>query len=436
MNSLLKILFVIIVFFLIKYNLVNRFEELSVNSDEIRSFAFNFYITGIVFILGIMRFGNFINPITLICLFLFAFSYSFIKFSNDQIDLSIWTISIIYTSIFSYVIFASMRQFNSKPLLFFDLKPVKRKYLLIIVFISGIVVFIFECLKAGYIPILNFTSRDTYADAVTNVFGFFHYAILLQTAVPAWSYILYKERIIIRKTFIRISIIATFITFNYLSKQTVLFFMLCGLTTYLFYNKVNFKRFLNVSILFIAVMYMVNYFRSSNFNLENTGTSTEYMKSISGVEKGKDININEAMLIEYSSKRFSALEEMRAYADEHNYIGLGIYTFKPVTSLFLLEKTGIITIDPNLNTIGKVGTFVIDPYLDFGILGVIILSAFYGLLANRYYFHYLDAFRDAPVKFAVILQFLIMAVFINYINTFFIWTILFFNKLITEGLKK
>lgn len=433
-NTIPKAFFVFLISIIIQQILIFRFEELSIDESQVEKFIFNFNITTLIFIFGVIRFNNLLNPITLICLFMFSLSYSFIKLSTHQIELSSKTLYILYLSVFFYLLFASFKKIKTAPTILVNFSPSTRKNLLIGITIFGFIVYVFECLKSGYIPIFSMTSKNTYDDAVANVFTFFHYAVIILTAVPAWAYILYKEKIILKKMFIRISFVATFVTFNYLSKQTILFFMICSLCVYLLYNKINIKRYLNISIILVSVMLSVNYLRISSFDQSNVTDSTQFLKDVAGIESYKNVNLTEAMLIEYSSKRFSALEDMREYTDYQNFLGLGIYTLKPFTSLLFLEKTGTIKVDPRLDSITRVGTFVIDPYMDFGLIGVVILSSFYGFLTNRYYYQYLDNFRDAPIKYAVMIQFLVMAVFINYMNTFFVWTVFFINKLVIGGL--
>jgi hypothetical protein len=170
------------------------------------------------------------------------------------------------------------------------------------------------------------------------------------------------------------------------------------------------------------------------FDSELSMSAGEFYRAISGIEND-NVSLFEAVFVEYSSKRFSILDEMINYSDHIAFFGYGMYTFRPFTSFFLLEKMGFITRIPELNSEQRVGTFLIDPYLDFGIIGVFILNALYGYLAVRYYNQFKKRYPEAIVKFTIIVFCILMGMFVNYFNSMLIWLGLIINKVLVGGLK-
>ncbi len=434
MNVIPKMLFALVVSLILQYYFVSRFDELNIDLSQINNFVFYFNITTIIFLLGIARFNTFFNPITLITLFCFSFSYSFIMLSIDQIALSPKSLIIIQVAIFFYVLAASVNNTNTKPSNFIILSNAKRRNLVIFLTFLGIVVYILECITWGFIPITQMFARDTYGDAVGGGYNLLHNAVLLMNIMPGWIYILYKEKIVSKKLFRTIFGISIFISLNYLSKQTILLLLVSIFSAYFFYNKISTFAYLRIFVFCGGLFVGVNYLRLSHFDRNYSEDTSSYVKAVANIDQGKQVSVTEIMFVEYSSKRFSQFEKMVRYAEEIKFNGYGMYTLRPLTAILFLEKLGILQIKTGLDTRANVGTFVIDPYLDFGIIGVIFFSCFYGYLSNTYYFQYKQKRKESIIKLVLIIQFFLMAVFVNYFNTFFIWTVFLFNVFITGGL--
>ncbi len=78
MNTILKILLVLIVYVISKYIFQDRFDYLNIPQSQVDNFNFYFIVTILVLIFGILRFNNFFNPVSFLSLFVFSFAYSFI----------------------------------------------------------------------------------------------------------------------------------------------------------------------------------------------------------------------------------------------------------------------------------------------------------------------------------------------------------------------
>lgn len=104
-------------------------------------------------------------------------------------------------------------------------------------------------------------------------------------------------------------------------------------------------------------------------------------------------------------------------------------------SFFLFEKIGVVQRIPELNSEVRVGTYLIDPYLDFGVIGVLVINSFYGYLSARYYNQFKENRPEAIIKFSIIIFCVFMGMFINYYNSMLIWLGFIFNKILIGGLK-
>jgi oligosaccharide repeat unit polymerase len=221
------------------------------------------------------------------------------------------------------------------------------------------------------------------------------------------------------------------ILFNYLSKQSLLLLGLSFFMSYSFYNKLNLMFLFKSIIAIIILFFFIGYLRLDS---EMSISAAEYFRAVSGI-KNDNVSLFEAVFVEYSSKRFSVLDEMVNFSDKIGYLGFGTYTFRPLTSLFLMEKLNFIQRIPELDSERRVGTFLIDPYLDFGLIGVFVVISLYGYLASRYFSQFKEKYPEAIIKFSIILFCILMGMFVNYFNTMFIWLGLLFNKILISGFK-
>ncbi|WP_162174263.1 O-antigen polymerase [Flavobacterium daejeonense] len=384
-----------------------------------------------VFVYSYIRFNNALNPISILIPFIFELSYSFLQFSVDQKGYSVNTFFVVNLSIIFYLFFASI-DYSYVPIGFLKLDTKLRLLLLRLLSISALITFVLECFVFGYIPILNITSVDVYNDTNGKLIPFLHYFILLNAILPSWSYIFYKEKIITKREFFRISFLSLFILLNYLSKQL---YLICGITffmTYTFYNKVSFKKIFRIVGVALGVFVALIFLRIDS---ESTFSAAELYRAYAGIEND-ELTLLESFFVLYSSIRFTVLDEMINFSDSIHFFGFGIYTFRPILSLFLIEKTGLVQRIPELDSELRVGTFLADPYLDFGFFGVIFLNAFYGFLALRYYRQYHNRRPEAIVKFAIIVFCILMGMFVNYFGSMLVWIGLLFNKIMVGGLVK
>lgn len=411
--------------------LTYRYINLGIDKTQVLYFSLYYIIATFAFLLSRIRFKNPINPISLFVPFLFLLSYSFIQLSDEQVTYSQKTFIVINISIVMYMLFASFN-YSYTPFKLFVLDINLKKNLFYFICIMAFLTFVGECLIFGYIPILNFSGLDVYNETNSKLIPFFHYFINLMGLVPAWAYIYLKETVFSKREFRFFIFISLLILFNYLSKQTFLLLGLSFYMSYSFYHKLNLK-FLFKSIIAIVLLFLfIGYLRLDS---EMSISAAEYFRAVSGI-KNDDVSLFEAVFVEYSSKRFSVLDEMVNFSNKIGYLGYGTYTFRPITSLFFMEKLNIIQRIHELDSERRVGTFLIDPYLDYGLMGVFIIISLYGYLASRYFNQYREKYPEAIIKFSIILFCILMGMFVNYFNTIFIWFGFLFNKMLTSGFQK
>ena len=410
--------------------IIFRYLSLEIDAGQVFTFAGYYCLACTALIFSFFKYRDPVNPISIYTVFVYLMSYSFMRLSFHQSPYALSTLLVLNFSILSYLVFASI-SFNIKPFRFYKLDNHLKRYFVYLICGASFITFLIEVAMFGYLPVLNIGSNDVYIETNAKLVPFLHYFIVLLAFVPSWAYLLYKEKIITKRELILLGTLTIFILVNYLSRQL---YLLLGITIYMsysFYNHINTKMLVRVLFLVLGLFLFVGYLK---FNSELSVSFAEFSRIAAGIDNDR-VSIIEATFTEYSSKRFTSLNEMVIFRDDIGFYGLGMYTFRPLLSFFLLEKLGVVSRLPKLDSDMNVGTYAIDPYLDYGIMGVIVLNAFYGFLASRYYRQYKENRPEAIIKFSIIMFCIIMGMFINYFNTMLIWLGLIFNKILIGGLQ-
>ncbi|MEN6568922.1 MAG: O-antigen polymerase [Rikenellaceae bacterium] len=406
-----------------------RYYRIGIPANEIIIFSF-FSVFSISILFASFKFYNsVINPISIYFPFLILLSYSFIQLSNLQVGYSIKSILVILFSIISYIL-SSMSKISFKK---GDKKKYlskrSRRFLLFLLIIGAILTFLLESRRIGYIPILHLTNRNVYSDMNENVIPLMHYFITLLAFLPSWIYILYKQGIVRKRESKTLILITLFILLNYLSKQIILLLILCSFGTYIYYNKINKKIILSFIGGLAVIFILITIIRFQS--IDTTAAIAEYYRIVAGIDN-PEVSFTEAFLVEYSTKRFVAFNNVINYADNIKFLGLGQYTLKPIISILFLDNLGFTSNVPELNTENLVTTYIADPYLDFRFIGVILLNILYGFLSITFYKKIKSGDEDGIVGFWIIVFCLLMGVFINFFNTMMIWLGFLFNRLLIK----
>jgi oligosaccharide repeat unit polymerase len=394
-------------------------------------FILYYSLFGASLIYSIKKYRNIINPISIFSIFLFLLSFSFIRLAKNQTDYSLCTYFVLNLSIFSYFLGVNIN-LNFRPIKLPKINNKLRKIFLYGFSIFSFLTCILECIRFGFIPIFQLSSIDIYNETNGKLIPFLHYFITLAGFLPTWSYVLFKNKILSKKELFFFLILSLLILINYLSRQLYLMAGFSLFIAYSYYNIVNYKKIILSGLVIISLFFTVGFLR---FNNDSPVSFSEFSRAAAGIES-EDVNFIESIIVEYSSKRFSVLNDLVVYSNSLNYFGFGIYTFRPILSFFLLEKKGIINRNENLDTEKLVATYTIDPYLDFNFFGVVFLNILYGFLAIRYYKQFHNKYDEAIIKFSIIFFCIIMGVFVNYFNSMLVWLGLLFNKILTGGISK
>ncbi|MDM1373364.1 O-antigen polymerase [Myroides marinus] len=422
----------IILFFILNFLVIllaKRYLELQQPYENVLCFGIFAFLSNTILFIGFERFKDLLNPISVYYPFLLCFSYCFIVLSSKQIPLSPTTYIILGGSIFSYVFSVFLYKTKSNS------NRIKKLYFNRLTVFYGIIViafitFIGETILLGYLPIFNIQNDDVYGDSNKNMIPLFHYFIIMLAFIPAFGYGLYKQGFLSKKRFKVICFIVLCILVNYLSKQVYLMSFMSILCVYVLYNNLNIKKITIYVSLLVGLFVGIAQLR---FASEKNIDIDAYYRMHAGINNDA-ITFYEAAMTEYSSNRFGALEKMVDFFETSDFVGFGLYTFKPLHSFFFLEKGGIVSKPPELEAEIKVGTYVVDPYLDFGLGGVIILNLFYGFLASRYYFLMKEGSLSATIKFSFVSFCMIMGMFVNFFNTVTFLFVLVFSDMIFGNL--
>ena len=373
--------------------------------------------------------GTILTPITLYCIFILLFGFSFLKINESNISLSTISILVLIISIVFFLSGICLGVYS------------KTKYRILCNISGGVyvlkclvwvslIVFLLECLLLGYIPILNFFSTNVYGESNENAIPILHYFVQLANVIPIWLYVLYKESIISKRVLIKYSAITIFIAINSLSRQGWLLSMLCFCIAYNYYNTISRKSIVIAVFSFLFLFGIIGTIRAMTI-ITSDISELEYMQGYAGTKY--DTNLVETYLGIYSTNNFTTFDSFINNAKEENYLAFGAYMFRPIYSLLFLNKLDFFAINEKYDSLLSLGTYAIEPYLDFGIVGVIVLNLIYGFVAGRSYKMYKLKKCKYIIPWGIMAYCIIMSSFTNYYNTLFVWLIFFFNYLIMSS---
>ncbi len=157
-------------------------------------------------------------------------------------------------------------------------------------------------------------------------------------------------------------------------------------------------------------------------------TPAMFLNNVAGIEY--NTNIVESTFTLYSSIRYDVLNKYVKKAKHDEYIGMGKFVFRPIISLTLLDRMAIVNYEKGYDVESALATYAINPYLDFGYLGVIIFGLLYGIISSHFYRNYKLRNEKYILSWSIIIFCLLMTPFMNYFSSFFIFVIWSVNKLI------
>lgn len=445
-SSIITTVFLVAIFFYGFLYLRYSNDQFNINNQILLNFMLINFINTLIFAASILIYKKYLNPVSLFCLFIFYYAFSLLPLTPNFIEFSKTTNTVIIITIISFIT-GSLFAFYNKEF-FYNLSILKKslkkleiiksqinsRLFIFALFYLSIIVFFIEIYLIGYIPVFKMFSKFVYEDANDHMINFLHYFVVLSSVLPAFSYILYKKNVITKREYFLIHAISFFINFNFFSRQFLLLYMISLYFAYLFHNKSSLKFGITVISLMIIMFLTVGFLRFMQDNTYKTDNQDkkqiEYLNNISN-SKYK-LSVIENYLTIYSSNRFYELNKLVNEKNSLNYYGYGMYTFKPIVSVFFLNRLNLVDYDTKFNIPNAVPTFVVDPYLDFGLIGSFLINFIYGFISTIFFFIFWNKKRIGIINFSIIVFCIVMMTFMNYFNTFFVWFVLIINNLLIK----
>lgn len=396
-----------------------------INSDII-PFVLSVTVAVGLIILSYVIYCSILNPLSAFSFFIIGYGYSFVKFQYFTYELSLISNVVLISSILSFILGVFISVIIKNTMCPIKLSTKHRKMILLGTIGIGLGTFILEIYKIGYIPIMKIMTEDVYGKANEQLIPILHYFVMLFAIIPAWNYIYYKKGII-NKIFLHgIFICATFIMLNFMSRQIILMFLLTFFLTYLHYNKVSRKKM----ILFVALP-LIMFLGIGSLRLLHTEVDAlEYLRGYTGVFY--ETSLVETYMSLYSTRNFYTFDLFVRNMEVCDYSSYGAYTFSPLLTITLMNRILGIEINPMFDSNKALGTYAIEPYMDFGFTGVFLINIGYGLICGIIYKGYLAKKVDSIIPWATLLFCILMMVFTNYFNMFYIWMVIALNKIIVK----
>jgi oligosaccharide repeat unit polymerase len=371
-----------------------------------------------------------VNPYSFIGLFIIQWGISFLQISTRQHPYNPFTIGIILISVISLSagVLLSNRYYFKKRI---QLNDSLQLYLYLSLFMAGVLVFFMEVSKVGYLPfvsILQSRNPAAYNDINDSLIPLLHYLVMFHAVLPILGVILYQRGLLRKGTLILLIGISIFITLNYLSRQSLL---LIVLSLFLYTNYKKRISFFKVALFSCVIVYLFGLFGTMRSHTTTIEETNKFLKFYS------DIDLNTTLLDTYitlySSLNFETFNHLVSKAFDHSYFGLGIYTFRPLIALTFIDRVGIVSYPDEYDSFSQLGTFMADPFLDFGWIGIVLVNLICGWVCGVVF----NSYRQrngmiAIINWSILAFCLIMLPFANYFDNFMVWFFLLLTNLFAK----
>jgi oligosaccharide repeat unit polymerase len=409
---------------IISYLIFVRYTNMGMESADVGLFVMLMDFVSVLFVISYFYYKKIINPISIYLIFVSMFFYSTLPLSKS-IEFSDKLLFFILTAIICYFIGIFIPR--PKRILVFPVfsENTRVLYFRILSAIS-FVSFLVEIMIIGYIPIFRiFDNLNIYGEA-TESMTILHTFVLLAPILVFWCIILFKEGSISKLERNIFVLLFIFLIINNFGRTTLLMFFITLLIYYEFYGKLNNRKLVTGIIAFIAIFIIMG-----NIRTGSTGDSIKrVLRNIANTEY--ETSMLESYLISYSSVNFYKMNDIVELREEIGDYSYGANALKPLTKL-VGYSPAILKENPIFDSQGRLTTYLIDPYLDFGLLGIIIFNLLYGILSGTLFRKYKE--NKSPeyiISWSIIVFCLFMAFFYNAFNTMVVWIVYLSNKIILK----
>ena len=365
-----------------------------------------------------------LNPYTLLCMFIFFWGYSFIPLSetNEQIDFYAFILLLLSVFFFLIGIFIGEKM-NIRCLPLSSSISWRILIFRITVFLS-VLIFLLECLRIGFVPIFVVLQMDVYSIMNEKAIPILHYFVQLVYILPVWALLLYRIKLISIRERNLVIAICIFVIFNYFSRQMWLWTIICVGIYYIAYHRFTKKKLLLFASIPIILFLFLGAIRLATI-VKDDRNNLEYLKDFSQINY--EVNLMEVYMGLYSSANFTTFKKFVHESDKQKYKGYGVYTLRPVYTILGLNLLDSFDINKDFDSFSALGTYAIEPYLDFGLMGVIVINLIYGIFVGYSYNQYEKGRIRWIIPWSMMAFCLIMSSFTNYYNAFFVWFVVALN---------
>ncbi len=405
------------------FSLGHRYLEWGISSNLVISFELISILSFAIMFYSFLK-KNPITPLFLYSIFIFLLGYSFIPLNKFNESYSNYDFILLALTIFFFLcgIFCGNKlHLYITP---FSVSVRHRIWGFWCVVSLSLLIFLLESLRLGYIPLTRIFTSNVYNAMNENTIPVLHYFTQAANIIPIWAYVLYKEGFLTKKRRNIAIVIALFVVLNSLSRQMWLLSMICIGLCYMYYYTVSKQKlliYMTAAVLLFGIIGAVRLLTT----ISDDRSNTEYLKTYASTQY--DTNLLETYIGLYSTNNFTTFKEFVENADKQDYRGYGVYTFRPIYTILFLNKIKGFDISSDFNSFSALGTYAIDPYLDFGILGIIFLNFIYGFVLAYTHKMYTRKYYRWIIPWGILAFCVLMAAFTNYFNTFFVWFMISLN---------
>lgn len=409
--------------------LVYRYLSWGSTMDEILPFTGFLLLAETITVFSIIRFNQIINPFTLYSLFIYIAGFSFLIISDRQIDYDYHYILIMVLSIAFFIAggLVAMKTFTFS----FEsyLPPLSQRLslaFLLLVFVAGIGVFILEVGQLGYLPVFNLANAEVYQELNENEVTPLHNFIIVNSVLPAMFYILFKRNTLRFWQFLLLTAVCGFIILNFFSRQIIVLFFFSMLIAYSYYKTIPLLKFFSIGVLCTVIFIVLGQLRGGSSEESNSMSVNDFLRDYGDITK--PTNIIETYLSLYGAVNLTSGNGIVSDALRDDYVSYGLYSARPVLTIIPVDKNAIYP--PLYSSYTKLGTYLVDPFLDFRWIGVIGLNFIYGLFAMNSFKNYLAKNGEYYiVEWSLFIFCIFMCAFTNFFHMFFVAFFFIINRI-------
>ncbi|RPA38331.1 oligosaccharide repeat unit polymerase [Shewanella frigidimarina] len=392
-------------------------------------------MTTLLFLYSIMMLvidEDIVNPLSMLFPFVLGVYYYQFMLSTRQQELELNTIYALSLFIASYIMGVLFILLNKKGILKHKINSHRVTSVLMIdvFFMFGLIIFLVECTLTGGFPffIALIHKVNVYEDMY--YVPILHYFVMLTALFPSIYYSVYKSGRISRLKLITVVLMSVFVLLNIMSRQIFILSIVFMFFTFAKVNKINTNKYIIKVAIFASCMFLLlGFVRIQSIN--NSVSQLDYLKAYADVPSKRDVNTFDVTYNLYTSQNLVTLNDMVDSIDNAGF-GYGKYLTQNFLKTFKYDQAFNIEYLSQYDSFTRLGTIVADPYLDFGLAGVIVFGFLYGFLNS---ICFLKSKHSDSIRYtyfwAVLCYIMLMSVFTNFYNVLFSWLVFLFIYFIT-----